>query len=82
MVFRKFSDHEAFKPTIKLRNGNLKMATQLKYLGIELSHNLTNLLDIVCCRNKFYDKFNALLRTFFYMGSYVFLFLKFCVHLV
>ena len=71
------------KPSVYLDNTLLRVVYEYKYLGFLIDCNLSNDLDIIRSRNKFYNEFNCLLRKFGDTSVSVFfnLFQSYCLNI-
>ncbi len=81
MIF-KYKYGQKMNPSIYLDNNKLNIVSEYRYLGFIVDCNLNNDLDMIRCRNKFYNEFNCLLRKFSNMSTEVFLnlFQSYCMN--
>ena len=59
----------------------LENVNEIRYLGFMITYNLSNKIDIIRERNRFYGNFNCILRKFYYVDLQIFLtlFNSFCL---
>ena len=77
----KVNNSSAIDPCLTLDGKVLRNVNKYKYLGFMIDEFLNNDLDIVRCRNKFYNEFNSILRKFSGVDHNVFmkLFESYCI---
>jgi hypothetical protein len=81
MIFKAKSDRRRNNPNFSLNNDILKNVSEIKYLGVTISNDLTNKKDIVRCDKSFLAKFHSIIRKFSFADkeSKLFLFKSHCL---
>jgi hypothetical protein len=75
MIFKSKTDKKLWEPLFYLNNSVLTNVNTVKYLGVNISNNLTNKQDIIKADKAFLKKFHGIFRKFSFAAQDIKLFL-------